>query len=67
MAKWTDAHIVRYYHRSFVIGAGLGAGFAFLSRGNKSWGKLFQEVILVAGGGTGLSMAYVTATRDKDY
>ena len=66
MAKWTDDQVVAYYHRSFIIGSGLGVGFAFVSRGNKSWGKLFQEVIWLAGASTGLSMAYVTATRDKD-
>ena len=40
MAKWTDDQVVAYYHRSFIIGSGLGVGFAFVSRGNKSWGKL---------------------------
>jgi len=59
MANWTDDQVVRYYHRSFIIGTGIGIGSTFVTRGNKPWGKLFLEVLFVAGASTGLSMAWV--------
>jgi len=65
MAKWTDEEVIARYHRDFIVGSGIGAGFAFVTRGNKSWGRLFQEVLFMAGGFTGLSMAYIAATRDS--
>ena len=66
MARWTDEEVLSYYHRSFILGTVIGIGMTFVTRGNRPWGKLFQEVLFVGGGSTGISMAYIAATRDKD-
>ena len=64
MAKWTDEEVKNYYERTLGIGLGIGAGFAFVTRGNKTMTRLVLEAFGYAGASTALSVGYIMATRD---
>ena len=64
MAKWSDAEVKDYYERTLWIGLGIGAGLAFVTRGNKNMTRLVLEAFGYAGASTLVSVGYVKATRD---
>ena len=64
MARWSDAEVKDYYERTLWIGLGIGAGFAFLSRGNKHMVTRVLEAFGYAGASVAVSVGYIKATRD---